>query len=626
MKPGWLIAILALLLSAPLQAVTIHEAIAQGDSAAVAALLDGNPSLITELAPNTRTPLHAAAYAGKLNIVQLLISRGADVNATTTTGSTPLHGATLYNHEAVVRLLVAKGGNAAAINQGGYTPIANAVSSGNLSTIKFLVESGASITSVLPGGRIPLHSAILSGNLPLVEYLLSAGADPNAVNPDGEDAVAMAVLVAMWRIDGSENVPAILETLLKHGGNPNRVLQSGRTPIMWATDTSIIRILLEGGADPNVVATNGAIAFGEAVRSGALEAARYLAAKGAITNAVDSVSGRTPLHFAVLLGTLPMVETVVPVTANPNVVDINGMTPLDIALQYGHSRIADLLQKRGAIASSDNRRPLSATYFAQRPADGEATLWYLGNCGYLIKTRNHCLVFDYWTRNLRPDEPSLSNGFINPSEISSDDVTVFVTHEHQDHFDSTIFGWNGQIPKLQYLFGFHPDSLPEGARMGYAGQPYEYVGPGMAKTVNGMEVMAVRSNDAGVGFVITVDGLTIFHAGDLAGWLPDQRDGFISQIDSIDAVYDEVDIALVNVTGCHHQDTLALAEGTEYTITKLQPKLVVPTHGLMREHYYSQFMSKFEGKFPALRSFCPKWRGDAARYTGRSKSAKFELL
>ena len=321
-----------------------------------------------------------------------------------------------------------------------------------------------------------------------------------------------------------------------------------------------------------------------------------------------------------------MVETVLPVTANPNVADMNGMTPLDIALQYGHGRIADLLQQGGAVASSDKRRPLSATYFAQKPADGEATLWYLGNCGYLIKTRNHSLIFDYWTRGQTPTEPSLSNGYINPSEIASDNVTVFVTHEHRDHFDSTIFGWTGQIPKLQYVFGFHPDSLQEDQRQGYAGQPYEYVGPGMTKTIDGMQVMAVRSNDAGVGFVIKVDGLTIYHAGDLAGWLPDQKVGFTSQIDSIDAAFGEVDIALVNVTGCHHQDTLALAEGTEYTITKLQPKLVIPTHGLMREYYYSQFMSKFEGKFPGLRSFCPVWRGDVARYTGGSKPAQFELL
>jgi hypothetical protein len=87
-----------------------------------------------------------------------------------------------------------------------------------------------------------------------------------------------------------------------------------------------------------------------------------------------------------------------------------------------------------------------------------------------------------------------------------------------------------------------------------------------------------------------------------------------------------VDIALVNVTGCHHQDTIALAEGTAYTLTKLQPRLVVPTHGYMREYYYARFMSKFAGEFPNLEAFCPMWRGDAAKYTGGKKPAPVELL
>ena len=205
-------------------------------------------------------------------------------------------------------------------------------------------------------------------------------------------------------------------------------------------------------------------------------------------------------------------------------------------------------------------------------------------------------------------------------------TTVFVTHEHRDHFDSTIFGWPGTIPKLTYLFGFQPESLDVNMRQGFTNQPYEYVGPAMTKTLDGMKVLAVRSNDAGAGYVVKVDGLTIYHAGDLAGWRPNERDGFISQIDSIDAIFDSVDIALVNVTGCHHQDTLALVEGTEYTIAKLQPKLIIPTHGFMREKYYRQFMNKFAGTYPDLLSFCPVWRGDAIKFSGGGKPARTELL
>jgi L-ascorbate metabolism protein UlaG (beta-lactamase superfamily) len=244
----------------------------------------------------------------------------------------------------------------------------------------------------------------------------------------------------------------------------------------------------------------------------------------------------------------------------------------------------------------------------------------------MIKTSNHCLVFDYFSHDVLPTQPSIANGNINPTELADENTTVFVTHEHADHYDSVIYSWRDRVPKLQYVFGFQPESLEVNARRGYAGQPYEFVGPAMTKTIDGMQIFAVRSNDAGAGYVLKVDGLTIYHAGDLAGWLPEQRAGFTSQIDSIDAAFDAVDIALVNVTGCHHQDTLALAEGTEYTINKLQPKLVIPTHGSGREYYYKVFMNKFADKFPNLVSFCPNWRGDAVKFTGGTNPARTELL
>jgi ankyrin repeat protein/L-ascorbate metabolism protein UlaG (beta-lactamase superfamily) len=629
MRIGRFMQILLLIAFGNLQAATIHETIDQGDSAAAAAMLDANPALLNDRLPNGRTPLHTAAYNGKLGIVQLLLDRGADPNATTNTGSAPLHGATLYGHEAVVKLLVAGGANVNTANQSGYTPLVNAATFGSVPAMKCLIDASASIEGTTANGMIPLHAAINSCKPEAVEYLLNAGANPNSIPSGGESALMTAVLWTRWDPNRTEAIPEILRSLLKRGADPNWALPNGRTVIMIAAtsnDTTVLKVLLGNKANPNTITSDGTTAFCEAVKSGQLNSVKFLIGRGARTDGLDINFGYTPLHLAVLQGEVPLVEAVLPVTSNPNAVDSTGMTPLDIANRYGHTRIADVLRKGGVKANAKKEQPPSSTYLVQRPKEGEANLWYLGNCGYLIKTRNHSLIFDYWTRGTRPTEPSLANGFIVPSDFASDDVTVFVSHEHSDHFDSTIFSWSGKIPKLQYVFGFVPDSLAEGARQGYAGQPYEYVGPGMTKTVDGMQVMAVRSNDAGAGFVINVDGLTIYHAGDLAGWVPNQREGFTSQIDSIDAAVDSVDIALVNVTGCHHQDTVALAEGTVYTLTKLHPKLVIPTHGSGREYYYSQFMSKFKGQFPNLASFCPLRRGDAAKFTNNRKSARIELL
>jgi ankyrin repeat protein len=629
MRLRLLLSLLALIVFGNLQAATIHETIEQSDSAAVAAMLDSNPALLGDRLPNGKTPLHTAAYAGKIDIVRLLIDRGADLNAATTAGSVPLHGAAINGHEAVIRLLVEKGAEVNVTNQGGYTPLTNAAIFGNVATIKFLLDSGAKIEPTTPTGMVPLLCAINSLNPEAVECFLAAGADPKAVSPQGESAVLLATLWGNWNPNQAAAVPGIIQSLVKHGADPNRALPNGMTPILYAvgsSDTTILKALLDVGADLNIVAGSGATAFGEAVEAGQTNAVKLLIGRGARTDGVEIAFGRTPLHFAVLRGELPMVETILPVIPDLNTIDSASMTPLDYADRYGHKKIAEILRQKGAKGGLKKAGAPSSILFTKQPKEGEAYLWYLGNCGYLIKTRNHSLIFDYFTQRMNPTEPSLANGFINPSDFASEDVTAFVSHEHGDHFDSTIFSWTGKIPKLQYVFGFMPDSLEETARQGYSGQPYEYIGPGMTKTVDGMNIMAVRSNDAGVGFVIKVDGLTIYHAGDLAGWLPNQREGFTSQIDSIDAAFDSVDIALVNVTGCHHQDTLALAEGTAYTITKLDPKLVIPTHGAQREYYYRQFMNKFRDQFPNLQSFCPLVRGDAARYANGRISVGAELL
>ena len=66
---------------------------------------------------------------------------------------------------------------------------------------------------------------------------------------------------------------------------------------------------------------------------------------------------------------------------------------------------------------------------------GEALVWYLGHCGYAIKTSNHFLIFDYIELEEAPTERGLAKGFIDPEELKDMNVTVFVTHSHLDHYD-----------------------------------------------------------------------------------------------------------------------------------------------------------------------------------------------
>ena len=69
------------------------------------------------------TPLHFAA-SRDYKKVQMLLSAGADVNAKDKNGDTPLHRAAKNDHKEIAELLIAKGANVNARNErGGKTPL-----------------------------------------------------------------------------------------------------------------------------------------------------------------------------------------------------------------------------------------------------------------------------------------------------------------------------------------------------------------------------------------------------------------------------------------------------------------------------------------------------------------------
>ena len=73
------------------------------------------------------TPLIWAAVGGRAEAVELLIERGADVNAAGPDGGTALHGAAFLGHEKAVEVLIRGGAKVNAVNKGGSTPLDTAV-------------------------------------------------------------------------------------------------------------------------------------------------------------------------------------------------------------------------------------------------------------------------------------------------------------------------------------------------------------------------------------------------------------------------------------------------------------------------------------------------------------------
>lgn len=217
----------------------------------------------------------------------------------------------------------------------------------------------------------------------------------------------------------------------------------------------------------------------------------------------------------------------------------------------------------------------------QELSEGEAIVWYLGHSGWAVKTQNHFLIFDYWEAGYpappgggieKPDDASLAKGYIEPSEIANENVYVFVSHAHSDHFDKAIFAWEKSITKITYIFGWKASENPEYVHM---------TDPRGHKNLGDLEIHTVShqfDDIPEVAFLITVDGVVIYHAGDHACGSEGCMDQFIENLSYLSGLEKTVDIAFHPTFG-----------GEYRMLEKLSPRVMFPMHGGGREHEYKKF-------------------------------------
>jgi ankyrin repeat protein/L-ascorbate metabolism protein UlaG (beta-lactamase superfamily) len=531
---------------------------------------------------NGMTPLHFASYEGHDDVALYLLEHGADPAAVTSRGSVALHGAALRGSTPTVAVLLEHGVPANARNEGGFTPLLSGTAGqADVELVRLLVEHGAWVDDRDREGTTALHNAAWRGNLDVVRYLIEQGASVNALMNGGGNT-------PLHNAASTGNIE-VVRALLDAGTQVDCRTTWGATPLQWAArqgGEDVVQLLLERGADARAVSNDGATPFFAAVDNGRLPAARLLAEAGADVDVRSPDVHRTPLHLVALRGQVDAATLLLDRGAEIDAVDDYGMTPVQCAARYGNPEIVELLRARGANASGLEVSSGRPALLDRKLGSGEAALWYLGNCGWAVKTKKHVLIFDYWEQNPGCAHPGLLNGHISPDELRNEDVIVFATHQHADHWDRVIDEWAGAIPKITYVFGFRPEDLPESRQAGYSGPDYVYIGPRQEATVRGMDVRTIAANDAGVGFLVTVDGVTVFHAGDHAGWADGERDGYFAEIDYLDGLVDSPDVAFVNVTGCHAHDPARLREGTVYTLDTLKPRVAVPTHAGNMEYTY----------------------------------------
>jgi len=142
------------------------------------------------------TPLHKACMNGQLDVERYLLTyHGANLEAADNNeGKTPLLEACWCGHLAVVQELVARGANLEATDNDGWTPLHCACNWGQHDVAQFLLVScgGANLEATDDDGMTPLHLACYQENLAVVQELVARGADLFVTAANGETAFDVA--------------------------------------------------------------------------------------------------------------------------------------------------------------------------------------------------------------------------------------------------------------------------------------------------------------------------------------------------------------------------------------------------------------------------------------------------
>lgn len=299
--------------------------------------------------------IHHAVHEGTPALVELLISKGADVNAKGRFDRVALHYA---NMPGMAEVLLRHGATVDSPTNYGETPLHWAASSLNSLGRKVdlagfaeaLIAHGADVnkrTGVGRSYRTPLSYAAEWNNLDVAKVLIAHGADVNTGSLDPAGKKISSPLNVTKGVEMAKLLVSRGALVNQPESNPPliSVASSGLTPM--------IEFLISQGADPNATSDSGLTALYAAAGSDYYASAvDSLLNHGAKIDAKNFSSGTTALSQATSQQAVQIVDLLLSRGANPNAANNDGYTPLAMAVTRGSKEIVELLLKKGANANA----------------------------------------------------------------------------------------------------------------------------------------------------------------------------------------------------------------------------------------------------------------------------------
>jgi ankyrin len=347
-----------------------------GDLESVRLLLDRGAKVAATEPEFQQTALMVAVRENHPDVVRLLVERHADVNAKTRAGRPPAwilpNSVPGFGHGiGIVRGGLPDRGSRYLV-PGGMTPLLYAARDGRVDSARTLLAAGARLEETDPNGITPLLMAITNNHVDMAGLAIEQGARINVVDWYGRTPLWAAVETRNMDVDNGnfengvdrEALLGLIRLLLEKGADPNtRVTETppirrqmlrvtgslswvdftGQTPFLTASlagDVTVMRLLLDYGADPYIPTFGGTTALMAAAginwvvdqtsdegAKALLEAVTLCYELGMGVNDVNSM-GLTAIHGAANRGSDEIIRFLFEKGAKLDVKDKEGRSPL----------------------------------------------------------------------------------------------------------------------------------------------------------------------------------------------------------------------------------------------------------------------------------------------------------
>lgn len=167
---------------------------------------------------------------------------------------------------------------------------------------------------------------------------------------------------------------------------------------------------------------------------------------------------------------------------------------------------------------------------------------YISHSGFSVELDHYVFLFDYYKGEIPKFDPKKT-------------IVVFASHVHHDHFVKEIFDLREQYPNVYYILSSDiRKSVKQILAEKQMEEQVEFLRIHQAFELGEVHIQTLKSTDAGVAFVVTCEGKSIYHAGDLNWWHwegePDDynehmKTAYLNELERIRGM--QIDVAFVPV-------------------------------------------------------------------------------